>query len=168
MRAARAAGDLELVLLAQRSRVASHLELGDIATADRELRACEHTANVLRTPNARWQHTVLRAMRALVGGDLEAAERDVHLAIQLGERLDESYVSFQLPLQLAYLRLEQGRAAEIEPGAREQVAVSRECWPGTRVSRASSSLQAGLRRRGRSSNCCRTRASRTVPATAAG
>ena len=85
-----------------------------------ELRACEQTANVLRTPNARWQHIVLRAMRALVCGDLEAAERDVHLAIQLGERLDENYVSFQLPLQLAYLRLEQGRAAEIEPGAREQ------------------------------------------------
>ena len=59
-------------------------------------------------------------MRALVDGDLEAAERDVLMAIQLGERLDENYVSFQLPLQLAYLRLEQGRAAEIEPGAREQ------------------------------------------------
>jgi DNA-binding winged helix-turn-helix (wHTH) protein/tetratricopeptide (TPR) repeat protein len=121
VRAARAAGDLELALLAQRSCVASHLELGDIATVDREIRACEVTADVLRTPNARWQHVVLRAMRALVAGDLEAAERDVRLAIQVGERLDESYVSLQLPLQLAYLRLEQGRAAEIEPGAREQV-----------------------------------------------
>ena len=120
VRAARAAGDLELVLLAQRSGVASHLELGDIAATDRELRACEHTASILRTPNARWQHTVLRAMRALVDGDLDAAERDVHVAIQLGERLDENYVSIQLPLQLAYLRLEQGRAAEIEPSAREQ------------------------------------------------
>ena len=121
VRAARSAGDLELALLAQRSCVASHLELGDIATVDREIRDCEAMVDVLRTPNARWQHTVLRAMRALVDGDLEAAERDVRLAIQVGERLDESYVSLQLPLQLAYLRLEQGRGAEIEPGAREQV-----------------------------------------------
>src|SRR5262249_1980075 len=66
VRAARAAGDLELVLVAQRGCVTGHLERGDLASVDRELRACEHTAEQLRTPVARWHSAALRAMRALV------------------------------------------------------------------------------------------------------
>ncbi len=120
-RAARASGDLELVLLGQKGRVTGFLELGDVAAVDREIRACERTAEALRTPYARWLCAALRAMRALLDGELEAAERHVGDSILLGERVDSPDVALELQVQLASLRLEQGRAAEIEPAAREQV-----------------------------------------------
>jgi DNA-binding winged helix-turn-helix (wHTH) protein/tetratricopeptide (TPR) repeat protein len=120
-RSAIAAGDLELALIGQRARVTGFLELGDGPSADREISACERTAQALRTPFGRWVCAGLHAMRALLDGDLAAAEPQVLTAMQLAEGLDAYQIALQAPAQIVYLRLEQGRAAEIEPGAREMV-----------------------------------------------
>src|SRR5262249_31179054 len=77
VRAARSARELELELLGHKGSVTGLLELGDVKAADRELRALERTAAALGTPYARWLHEALRAMRALLDGQLEAAERHI-------------------------------------------------------------------------------------------
>jgi len=121
VRAAKASNDLDLMLRGQKGRVTGFLELGDLAGVGREIRACERTAEKLRTPYARWLRAALRAMRALLDGDLEAAERHIRETIHLGERVDSLEVVLELQTQLFCLRLEQGRAAEIEPAARAQI-----------------------------------------------
>jgi hypothetical protein len=63
----------------------------------------------------------MRAMRTLVDGDLEASERRVGESLRLGELVESVDVLFQLQSQIVYLRVQQGRAAEIEPAARAQV-----------------------------------------------
>jgi DNA-binding winged helix-turn-helix (wHTH) protein len=119
-RVARAANDLELVLDGQKGRVTGFLELGDVAAVDREIRACERTADVLRTPYARWLCAAMRAMRVLLDGDLELAERCIGESLRLGERVDAPEVKLELQLQFLYLRAEQGRGNEIEAAMRSQ------------------------------------------------
>jgi len=119
--AAKASNDLDLMLCGHLGCVTGFLELGDIAGVDREIRACERAAESLRTPYARWLCAALHAMRALLAGDLEAAERQIGESMLLGERVDSPEVVLELQTQLFYLRLEQGRAAEIEPLVRVQV-----------------------------------------------
>ena len=57
----------------------------------------------------------------MVDGDLEASERRVGESLRLGELVESVDVLFQLQSQIVYLRVQQGRAAEIEPAARAQV-----------------------------------------------
>jgi DNA-binding winged helix-turn-helix (wHTH) protein/tetratricopeptide (TPR) repeat protein len=121
VRAAQACGDLELALSGQRGVVTGRLELGDPAGVERGIRACERTADALRTPQARWFCTALRAMDLLRCGDLGAAERKVGESIGLAERLDTSEIALEVGSQLVYLRLEQGRAAEVADAVRAQV-----------------------------------------------
>jgi DNA-binding winged helix-turn-helix (wHTH) protein len=119
-RVAHAANDLELVLDGQKGRVTGFLELGDVAAVDREIRACERTADALRTPYARWLCAAMRAMRVLLDGDLELAERCIGESIRLGERVDAPEVNLELQVQFLYLRAEQRRGAEIESAMRSQ------------------------------------------------
>lgn len=119
--AARASGDLELVLAGERGKLTGLLELGDAPGAERERRACERTADALPTPQARWFRAALGAMRALLEGELGAAEERVGEALALAGRVDAREVALEAGIQLAYLRLEQGRAAEIEPAVRAEV-----------------------------------------------
>ena len=119
--AAQASGDLELVLAGQRGKLTGLLELGDAAGVERERRACARTADGLRTPQARWFCAALGAMRALLDGELGVAEDRVAEALALGDRLDAREVALEAGIQLAYLRVEQGRADEIEPAVRAQV-----------------------------------------------
>lgn len=121
VRAAMAANDLELALLGQKGRVTGFLELGDIASVDREFRACERIADELRTPYARWLCVALRGMRPLLDGDLDAVERHVRDSIVLGECVDSLDVALELQAQLVCLRLEQGRLEEVESAVRTQV-----------------------------------------------
>jgi DNA-binding winged helix-turn-helix (wHTH) protein len=121
VRAARAAGDLELELLGQKGCVTGLLELGDLRAVDRELRALARTATSLGTPYARWLQAALLAMRSLFDGELASAERHISESAALGARTDSLDVALELQAQLAYLRLEQGRSGEIEEALRSQV-----------------------------------------------
>jgi DNA-binding winged helix-turn-helix (wHTH) protein len=120
-RAAHESGDLELALLGHKGSLTGLLEIGDLAAVERESEACQRTASELRTPYARWLCAALRAMRALLDGRLDAAEAYVAESIPLGERAESIDVALELRAQLVYLRLEQGRAGEVEAAARAQV-----------------------------------------------
>jgi DNA-binding winged helix-turn-helix (wHTH) protein len=122
VRAARAAGDLELALSGQKGCVTGFLELGEHTRANRELRALESTAQALRTPYARWLVALFDGMRALLAGELTSAEEAIVRSLRLAERIDTAETSIEMSAQLVYLRFEQGRSAEIEPIARAQVA----------------------------------------------
>jgi tetratricopeptide (TPR) repeat protein len=141
--AARACGDLELVLNGQRGVVTGRLELGDLAGVEREVRACMRTAEALRTPQARWYVAALYGMEALLAGDLEAAERHVGETGALGERIESREVALEAGIQLVALRLEQGRAGEVEAAVRALV----QQFPGNagwRAALARLQLSAGL------------------------
>ena len=118
---ARAANDLELAISGHKGCVSGMLEIGDLAGAQRSIRACERIAREVPTPYARWWCTVFQASRALVEGDLDVAEGLILESIRIAERIDAPEVAIELQAQLVYLRMEQGRAAEIEAATREQV-----------------------------------------------
>lgn len=72
---ARTAGDRALELLGHRFLVVADLEAGDIAAVDRDIAAFTRLADALRQPLMSWYVPLFRGMRALLAGNLEAAER---------------------------------------------------------------------------------------------
>lgn len=129
---AQSCGDLELVFAGQRGLATGRLELGDRAGVEREARACARVAAALRTPYSHWYCAAQRAMVALLDGDLGGAERHAAEAIALADRLESREVALEAGAQLVYLRLEQGRAGEVEAAVRAQA----ERFPGMAVWRA--------------------------------
>ena len=121
VRAARAAGDLELELAGHAGRWTGFLELGDVVGVDRVIAECEGALTALRTPLSRWLGTAARAMRALLDGRLGAAEELIEDSLRQVERAQSPNVDLQSLVQLVYLRVEQGRAHEIEAQTRGQM-----------------------------------------------
>jgi hypothetical protein len=69
------AGDRMLEALGYRFRIVADLEVGDIASVDRDIAAFSRLADQLRQPLVGWYVPLFRGMRALLDGDLGAAER---------------------------------------------------------------------------------------------
>lgn len=70
-----AAGDPMLEALGYRFRIVADLEVGDIAAVDRDIAEFSRLAEQLRHPLVSWYVPLFRGMRALLGGDLAAADR---------------------------------------------------------------------------------------------
>lgn len=85
---ARDADDPDLALRALAWRVVAFLELGDAASADREIGVHARLADALAQPYHRWMARVLQGMRALLEGRFGEAERHADAALELGARLD--------------------------------------------------------------------------------
>jgi AAA ATPase domain len=68
-------GDRMLELLGHRFRIVADLELGDLASVDRTIAAFARLAGELRQPLVTWYVALFRGMRALLAGDVDAAER---------------------------------------------------------------------------------------------
>jgi DNA-binding SARP family transcriptional activator len=114
--AAEQAGDRELEMFGHAWRFADLCELGDIATAERELDVCEREAEALRQPYHRWTATRLRAALTIFRGDLAEGERLANQALQIGIRAQAPSALNHYAAQLAVVRLHQGRGGElIEP-----------------------------------------------------
>jgi tetratricopeptide (TPR) repeat protein len=69
------AGDRALELLGHRFRVVADLELGDFSAVDRDIAAFSRLADQLRQPLVSWYVPLFRGMRALLAGDVAAADR---------------------------------------------------------------------------------------------
>jgi hypothetical protein len=72
---AQTAGDRALELLGYRFRIVADLELGDIAAVDHDIEEFDRLATALRQPLLSWFVPLFRGMRAMLAGNLDAAER---------------------------------------------------------------------------------------------
>jgi hypothetical protein len=79
-------GDATTALLGRRLRVVALLELGDIAGVDAEIEAFARKAENLRQPLYLWYVPLWRAMRAIMQGRLDDAERYLDRAVATGKR----------------------------------------------------------------------------------
>jgi hypothetical protein len=80
--------DQATVLLARRLLLVAHLENGDLAAAEAQALAYEHTASKLGIPLYSWLPEIWRGMRSLLDGDIEAALSHAASAEVIGSRAD--------------------------------------------------------------------------------
>ena len=114
-----ASGDREAILHAHAFLMTAHLELGDVDAADRELESYTRLADELRMPEHSWHAIAHRAMRALLDGDLDEAERLADESRRAGERAEQPLASQFYGIQMTQIRSLQGRAGELLPAVRD-------------------------------------------------
>ncbi|HEY8762952.1 MAG TPA: AAA family ATPase [Solirubrobacteraceae bacterium] len=117
----REAGDLELVLQGHAWLVVDLLEHGDSEAVNAQIEAFAAGAERLRQPLYLWHAAVWRAMRALLAGRLEEADRLANEAVAMAAGGETVTAPQYYAAQLLAIRLEQGRMAELEQPAREFV-----------------------------------------------
>jgi eukaryotic-like serine/threonine-protein kinase len=105
-------GDEEMAFLARHARLHGFLELGDVGGVDAELAAMARIADRIRQPFYRWHIASMRAMRALLDGRLDEAERLARSTLDAGLRpsVHMTYM-FEHALMVA-IRWQQGRLGE--------------------------------------------------------
>src|SRR6266536_3916286 len=104
-------GDREMELDGHASRAASSLESGDVPAVQAEIAAHARLAEELPMAIHRWAATTMRALRALLHGSFEEAERLANEALSL--QPGRPNVMFTHLDQVALLRWEQGRLEEL-------------------------------------------------------
>jgi class 3 adenylate cyclase len=114
-----ASGDREAILHAHAFLMTAHLELGDVEAADRELESYARLAEELRMPEHSWHAIAHRAMRALLDGDMDEAERLADESRRAGERAEQPLASQFYGIQMTQIRSLQGRAGELLPAVRD-------------------------------------------------
>ena len=119
---AREAGDLELELQGHGWLVVDLLEHGYWGAVDAQIEAFTAGAERLRQPLYLWNAAVWRAMRALLDGKLERADRLAAEALAIGSHAETVTAPQYYAIQLLGIRQEQGRMGELEAPARELVA----------------------------------------------
>jgi tetratricopeptide (TPR) repeat protein len=127
----REAGDLELALQGHAWLVVDLLEQGNPEAVDAQIDAFLEGADLLRQPLFLWQAAVWRAMRALLAGELERADRLAAEALEAGSKGEAVTAPQYYAIQLLALRREQGRISELEAPAREMIRRSAAiaAWP---------------------------------------
>jgi tetratricopeptide (TPR) repeat protein len=126
-------GSLELELQAHAWLVVDLLERGDRDAVDAQIDAFSAGAQRLRQPLYVWNAIVWRAMRALLAGRLELAERLAADAVEAGASAESVTAPQYYAIQLLAVRREQDRLAELEPAARQFVEAhpDRPAWRAT-------------------------------------
>ena len=132
---ARRAGDRELELRSHVLRLAGHLVLGDVSAVDRDLEVYARLATELRQPQHLWHVPLLRAMRAMIDGRFDVAERFGEEARIGGERAQEPIAQQFFTIQAALRYRLQGRTEEIAPGV-ESLAERYPSIPAWRIAAA--------------------------------
>ncbi len=118
---AREAGDLELELQGHAWLVVDLLEHGYWGAVDAQIEAFSAGAERLRQPLYLWNAAVWRAMRALLDGRMEEADRLAGEALAIGSHADTVTAPQYYAVQLLAIRQEQRRMVELEQPAREMV-----------------------------------------------
>ena len=112
-------GDQEMTFLAHHIRVHCLLELCDVAGVDSELEAMAHIADRIRQPFYRWRTANMWAMRAMLDGRLEEAERLARGAMDIGGLRQSEYVTYTFEhVLLVAIRWMQGQLGELQEAIR--------------------------------------------------
>jgi tetratricopeptide (TPR) repeat protein len=112
LRLAQEIGDRDLELGGHAYRAASSLESGDALAVEADIAAHARLAEELPAAIHKWEATTMRALRALLYGSFEDAERLANEALSL--QPGRPNVMFTHLVQVALLRWEQGRLAELQ------------------------------------------------------
>jgi tetratricopeptide (TPR) repeat protein len=118
---ARQIGTIELQLQAHAWLIVDLLERGDLDAVDAQMEAFEAGADRLRQPLFEWNSILWRAMRALLAGSLERADRLASEALAAGAPAEAVTASQYYAIQRLGIRREQGRMGELELSARQLV-----------------------------------------------
>jgi len=121
IRCAEEARDQSAIIGARFNYMFDALEIGDIETVDAELEVIYPMADETREP---WWLTVRPfwgAMRAIMSGRLEEGEQKTIQAISIAQRFRNPLISQGFAVQMFNIRLQQGRAHELEPLIRRTV-----------------------------------------------
>lgn len=113
--------DGEMLLMLRSLRVGSHLELGDIASAESALAEFVDCAEEAQIPYFLWLATGLECKIELLRGRLAATERSIERTRAAGERTDHPNVGVLHAGQTALLRIVEGRLDELAPLVRTGV-----------------------------------------------
>jgi tetratricopeptide (TPR) repeat protein len=119
---ARQIGNLELQLQAHAWLVVDLLERGDRDAVDAQMEAFSAGADRLRQSLFEWTGIVWRAMRALLAGALDRADRLAAEALAAGAPAEAVTASQYYAIQLLAIRRDQGRIGELEQATRRAVA----------------------------------------------
>jgi tetratricopeptide (TPR) repeat protein len=119
---ARQIGNLELQLQAHAWLVVDLLERGDPDAVDAQMEAFAAGADRLRQTLFEWTGIIWRAMRALLAGELERADRLASEALAAGAPAEAVTASQYYAIQVLAIRRDQGRMGELEQAARQLVA----------------------------------------------
>ena len=118
IRLAEELGDRQLLAIGRQYLFVAQVEQGDIAAAAVTLDAYEALADELRQPLAQWEARRFRALQALFEGRFHDAERLALEALAIGQSVEEPDAMAVFGVQLAIVRLEQGRLDELETALR--------------------------------------------------
>jgi tetratricopeptide (TPR) repeat protein len=119
---ARQIGNLELQLQAHAWLVVDLLERGDRDAVDAQMEAFAAGADRLRQSLFEWTGLVWRAMRALLAGALDRADRLAAEALAAGAPAEAVTASQYYAIQVLAIRRDQGRMGELEQATRQAVA----------------------------------------------
>jgi tetratricopeptide (TPR) repeat protein len=114
VRLAEEVGDKEIGLGAHCFRHTCLIERGDLAAAAPDFEAHARLAEELQQHGQRMHTVQLRAMRALLAGRLEEAERLAQEGLAIGQPTQPQLAMAGFGLQLFAMRKEQGRLGELE------------------------------------------------------
>jgi len=114
VRLAEEVGDKEIGLGAHCFRHTCLIERGDLAAAAPDFEAHARLAEELQQHGQRMHTAQLRAMRALLAGRLEEAERLAQEGLAIGQPTQPQLAMGSFSLQLFAMRKEQGRLGELE------------------------------------------------------
>ncbi len=115
IRLAEEAGEKAQIIWAHISRMIDSLEIGDIETVDRELALIFPMADETREPWYLGVRPYWTAMRAIMEGRLAEGEHKSQQAMLFAQRLQHPLFAQGFAVQMFNIRLQQGRAAELEP-----------------------------------------------------
>jgi tetratricopeptide (TPR) repeat protein len=104
---------------------------GEVDAVDQEIEELTARADRLRSPSFAWWGPALHAMRALMDGRFEEAERLGGEALGIGQNFEAQWTLGQFGALLFGIRLFQGRMGELEEAVRAQMAQNPDLinWP---------------------------------------
>ena len=123
-------GDDRLALEGHFWRLTDLLESGDLPAVEREFEVWSRLADRFRERYHVWFVAVFRAMRALIDGRLEEAERLANAAYATGQGVENDNAVQVFAGQFGSTRREQGRAEELVDGVKHLMTQypAHRCW----------------------------------------